>query len=67
MHVIVYCVLLQESNIEFDSEQKKPFFELHYILESLQRKDLDPALRLLIVCDISVRHNAEKVACTLIL
>ena len=45
---VVRCVFLQESSIEFDAEHKKPFFELHYILESLQRKDLDPALRLLI-------------------
>jgi len=52
-------VLLQESNIEFDSERKKPFFELHYILESLQRKDLDPALRLLtyVLAKQLVKHS----------
>lgn len=28
-----------------DVDQKKPFLELHYILEALERRDLEPALR----------------------
>jgi hypothetical protein len=36
--------LIEEAGLDIDTEKKRPFFELHYILESLQRRDLGPAL-----------------------
>ena len=49
-NVIVIC--FQESNLEFDYEQKEPFLELHRILEALKVKDLEPALRSVLSCVI---------------
>jgi hypothetical protein len=36
--------LIQDAGLDIDVEKKRPFFELHYILESLHRRDLEPAL-----------------------
>jgi hypothetical protein len=43
--LIASHAVLQESGLTMDMEQKKPFLELHYIMEALERRDLEPALR----------------------